>query len=288
MAGFRISVTARGRADGERLSHYMASVKGYLVAGAHTPDFTVIIDDDLAPPHAHELSETSATIRYRSTPDELCFCDEYSWGRISWGNRILHTRWNGKSEFERYTSAEMKLVLSFLVIERGGILLHGSAVRRHGYAVAFIGHSGSGKTTAAKLMAPEWQILNDECNIVLPALDCAGYRIHATPFTAISKLPSLAQGSAHLGAVFTLARGRDVQIRPLSAQRSILSVVGSTVAIPSTDAVGERVLSNASEVVRSIPIEELSFRRDSAISEAIEDYLELGWQKCQYTRLSKV
>jgi hypothetical protein len=73
----------------------------------------------------------------------------------------------------RYTApfpslnAFFRIVCSYALLEKGGLLLHASSVVSGGRAFAFVGHSGAGKTTMARLAAPR-PVLSDEVTALRP------------------------------------------------------------------------------------------------------------------------
>jgi hypothetical protein len=72
------------------------------------------------------------------------------------------------------------LALSYLLIHDEGILLHGAAVRKNRRTVAFLGLSGSGKSTAARLCAPDICFSDD---VVVLRKEGGEFFVHASPFT---------------------------------------------------------------------------------------------------------
>jgi hypothetical protein len=61
--------------------------------------------------------------------------------------------------------ALMNLYSSFIVHRNWGLLIHSSCVIEKGQAHIFLGHSGAGKSTAAKLSSPR-ELLSDEATIL--------------------------------------------------------------------------------------------------------------------------
>ncbi|MFE5318344.1 hypothetical protein ACFQ88_06520 [Paenibacillus sp. NPDC056579] len=61
--------------------------------------------------------------------------------------------------------ALMNLFSSFLVRRQWGLIIHSSCVVEQGKAHIFAGHSGAGKSTAAKLSSPR-ELLSDEATLV--------------------------------------------------------------------------------------------------------------------------
>ncbi len=82
-----------------------------------------------------------------------------------------------------------RLLCSFLLMQKGGVLLHASSVVDGGRAWVFSGPSGSGKTTIAGL-AGDRLVLNDETIALRPGP--RGWEACATPFYG-SGGPSMAR-----------------------------------------------------------------------------------------------
>jgi hypothetical protein len=61
--------------------------------------------------------------------------------------------------------ALLNLYSSFIVHHNWGLLIHSSCVRENGKSHIFAGHSGAGKSTAAKLSAPR-ELLSDEATLL--------------------------------------------------------------------------------------------------------------------------
>jgi hypothetical protein len=98
-------------------------------------------------------------------------------------------------------------VLSHLLATSGGLLLHGSAVEREGATVLFIGRSGSGKSTAARLCRPDTCFADDGVTIVRSGRDFWAQR---SPFRQIDMADQATNGSrGAIGKVFLL----DKQVR---------------------------------------------------------------------------
>src|SRR6202020_755692 len=71
---------------------------------------------------------------------------------------------------------------SYALLERGGLLLHASSVLSKGRAYAFVGPSGAGKTTMARLAAPR-PVLSDEVTALRPSASSgAPFDCFPTPF----------------------------------------------------------------------------------------------------------
>jgi hypothetical protein len=77
----------------------------------------------------------------------------------------------------------LRIACSVLLAPLGGVLFHSSSVVRNDKAFLFVGESGAGKTTIARLSSPSL-ILSDEVSAIVPAGPgmTDGYMCHATPF----------------------------------------------------------------------------------------------------------
>jgi hypothetical protein len=72
--------------------------------------------------------------------------------------------------------------LSHGLLQSGGLLLHGCALERNGKTVLFLGGSGSGKTTAARLCRPDVCFADD--GVVIVEKD-HHFRVYPSPFRQI-------------------------------------------------------------------------------------------------------
>lgn len=87
-------------------------------------------------------------------------------------------------------------VLSQLLADSGGLLLHGCAVERDGVTVLFIGRSGSGKTTMARLCRPDTCFADD--GVVVVRQDNQ-FMVHSSPFCQIEETDKSVNG--HRGTI---------------------------------------------------------------------------------------
>ena len=93
-------------------------------------------------------------------------------------------------------------VLSHLLATSGGLLLHGSAVEREGATVLFIGRSGSGKSTAARLCRPDTCFADDGVTIVRSG---GTFWAQRSPFRQIDMADQATNGyRGAIGKVFIL------------------------------------------------------------------------------------
>jgi len=167
------------------------------------------------------------------------------------------------------TDLFLRIGLGFLALRRGGVLLHTAGVVQQGRAYLFFGHSGSGKTTAARLSAPR-QVLNDDLVLLLPAPGAAStaWLACATPFTNPSQVAP-GPGQAPLAGIFRLLKDTQVYVRPMrpaAALAELLSCVPLLAVLPQEMARGFAILTRLTQQTQC---GYLHFRKDDSFWQQI-------------------
>ena len=152
----------------------------------------------------------------------------------------------------------LKSLISLLVLERGGLLLHASAVQYEGYSLLFAGPSGSGKSTIASYF-PREAMLNDDLIAVYPTAH--GLVAHSTPFNGTLELKTVSRRAKVLKA-FTLTQSQENRIGTKSTKESLRSWL-SNIALPEgIPALEEKAFSIAFKCNEQIQFQNLEFRDD--------------------------
>ncbi len=93
------------------------------------------------------------------------------WFRAFGGRQLIWERWDDSVSDRDLRTFLVTSGLAALVIQRGGLVLHGTTVVRDGHAVLLLGSPASGKSTLAWcLLQKGWQLLSSE----LTAVDAQG------------------------------------------------------------------------------------------------------------------
>ncbi|HKQ62217.1 MAG TPA: hypothetical protein VJS92_13080 [Candidatus Polarisedimenticolaceae bacterium] len=156
-----------------------------------------------------------------------------------------------------------RLLCSFLLMQKGGVLIHASAVVDGSGAWVFSGPSGSGKTTIAGL-AGDRVVLNDETIALRPAP--RGWQACATPFYG-SGGPTMARVNdrAPVRGLCFLRKSSRFAHRRLTPTE-VVSRAFPEVMLPKRDArVAERLLATLASLAAAVPAWELAFTPDPAI-----------------------
>jgi hypothetical protein len=165
----------------------------------------------------------------------------------------------------------IKLLLSFIAIERGGLPLHSSAVHQEGkLGILFFCQSGGGKTTIARLMSREWNVLSDEFNMIMP--ENGNYYIHSTPFTAPENYSLGSNGRAPARAFYALSKSSANSIVDMTFREKYISLGKGIYTIAATQAIGAMVLRNMQDICARVPMQRLFFINNQSIVSDIKRF----------------
>lgn len=192
-------------------------------------------------------------------------------------------------------------LFSMLLRQRGFLVLHASSVAIDGVAVAFMTHSGGGKSTMADAFHSQgYSLLTDD----VMAIDLSGEEPMVIPsFPQVKLLPDAATAIGHdieslpllhpdspkfahqlsngflqtplpLKHLYVLEMGTDLEITPLSPQESFVEMVRNSRAIALLDApeFNKAHLQQCSSLFQQVPISTLKRQRNLA---ALPDVVKL-------------
>jgi hypothetical protein len=164
----------------------------------------------------------------------------------------------------------LKLLVSLLILEKGGLPLHCAAVCGKDNGYLFCGKSGSGKSTLALRLQPRYTILNDEFNVVVPDAK-NGFRVYATPFTKQENLRFCSMISCSASRLFFFLDEKRKKIVPdaLSGRIVLSLILENAFVFPTTDYFACRMFDNAAAIATAIPIETIADR--DAIADRLLD-----------------
>jgi len=180
----------------------------------------------------------------------------------------------GRAVFEPHGRPEVddldyfvRVVVALLAFDSGGVLLHAAGVVRRGGAHVFVGRSGSGKTTVARL-AGDHRVLNDDLLVVLPAV--AGWVAHATPFSNPTQVLPVGAIEAPIEGLYTLTQDHDVYLAPLPASQALAALVANAPVVNADPYRAPALVARLSALVGAVPVGNLHFRPDPSFWDVID------------------
>jgi hypothetical protein len=189
---------------------------------------------------------------------EINLADGRAWLRLR-----AASPWEGLEYFVRVAYA-------CLLFEHGGLLLHGAGLVREGRAFLFFGHSGSGKTTAARL-SRQTIVLNDDLVALRPLAD--GWQAYATPFwnpTQVAPTPA----AAPLAGLYRLVQDPHVWLEDISPARAVAELISSLPVISADAGRSGLTMIRCAQLVSQVGVKRLHFRKDDTFWDVIAASLE--------------
>lgn len=161
--------------------------------------------------------------------------------------------------------ALMTLYSSYIVYHNWGLLIHSSCAIENGKAHIFAGHSGAGKSTAARLSEPR-ELLSDEATIV--KITPEEITVFDSPFR--SELLSSGQPKAYpLAGIQLLHQSDRNRLEKLRKPDAFLSLMDKVFYWSHDPAEIQRIMGLLRTLVEKVPIYELYFRKDPTFWELI-------------------
>ncbi len=155
------------------------------------------------------------------------------------------------------------LILYYLTVMHGDIMIHASGVNYEGKGYIFSGISGKGKTTIAGLWYNKGaQIIHDD-RLIIRKTD-SGYSMYNTPVYRNDQ----ARESA-VNSIFLIDHGTENRILPLKGADAITSLISNCIQHNWSEVIIKKMLNSAINICISVPVYNLWFRPDIAITSYI-------------------
>lgn len=161
--------------------------------------------------------------------------------------------------------ALMNLYSSFIVHHNWGLLIHSSCVIEEGRAHIFMGHSGAGKSTAAKLSYPR-KLLSDEATIL--KISGESITVFNSPFR--SELQSTDhKENCSLASIQLLEQSRSNKRMKIKKSEALLQITDKVFFWCYRAEEPTKILRLLKLVVNEIPVYELHFQKNNTFWELI-------------------
>ncbi|MFJ7754505.1 hypothetical protein ACQKGI_02620 [Peribacillus muralis] len=240
----------------ENAPRYLFKMFRELEDENHQPDLTVTIQLDFGIPFVNDdVKENRQADRiYYRRSDYLMEVDAaFQYAEISAYDELA------------LKHALFNLYSSFIVYHGWGLLLHSSCVIENGKAHMFAGHSGAGKSTAAKLSLPR-NLLADEATIV--KISSEKIEVFNSPFR--SEIPSDGEnGIFPLGSIQVLHQSLQNQRVRLTKSDSLITLIDKVFYWSSHPADKKMILGLLLEMASQVPVYNLFFLNNDTFWELI-------------------
>ncbi len=172
----------------------------------------------------------------------------------------------------RFMEGRIMRLLATTLVRGNGLLVHGAGVVIDGCAVAMVGPSGAGKTTAARFVHAD-SLLSDD---IVAVSECDGCpRLHGTPLGRETDGPL----HAPLGAVFFPRKADSFSLTPLPHRQALARAIAEQhdcLDLLFEPYVGE-AFRHYYRLLRHVPAYELAFSLDGGIDcAAVRELLNRG------------
>lgn len=160
-----------------------------------------------------------------------------------------------------------RTLFSIIIVKRGGLLLHASAVADGNRSFVFCGPSESGKTTIARLLQKR-DILTDETTAVVKRGN--RYYAYATPF--FGELGKVTKNrGAPIKAIFFLHKDTRFFHKGINKIEAMRYFLYNVILRGRNLDLAEEVLDNITDLTQSAPCYDLYFRPDKGLWRYIND-----------------
>jgi hypothetical protein len=160
----------------------------------------------------------------------------------------------------------LRTVCALLAFEAGGALFHAAAILRGGRAYAFFGHSGSGKSTVARLSAPD-VVLNDDLVLLMPR--DGAWQVHATPFWNQFHGQNPAP-PAPLAGLFRLVQDQQVYLERMEPAHAAAEMIASLPVVSADRSRGVQLIQRCQAILERVPAYRLHFLPDASFWPLVE------------------
>lgn len=161
----------------------------------------------------------------------------------------------------------VRMIYALLVFAGGGLLFHAAGLERGGRGYVFWGHSGSGKTTVARVSRGA-RVLNDDLVALLPA--AGGWRVHATPFWNPSQVRPAGAISSPLAALCRLVQAPQIALEPMSPAQAVAEISASVPVVTLDRLLLPALLGRARRLSAEVPAWRLLFLPDDSFWPLLE------------------
>lgn len=155
----------------------------------------------------------------------------------------------------------LRVLLSSVLVQRGGFLLHAAGLMRGSTrGLALPGLSGSGKSTAARLCAGRFSVLNDELVALTPAGPGNRWHVHGTPFWGGFKGRGMNRRASLSGLCF-LHKGSRFGLRVMAKNEALAGLLKCILFFDHSPGTVAQLFKSAGRCLARVPALRVTFAR---------------------------
>lgn len=221
-----------------------------------TPDILIHVEEGYGDPFTNyevDIKRGTNQITFRRTDYIIDVDPEYKNAKISAYNELA------------LKHALMNLYSSYIVYHHWGLVIHSSCVVEGSKAHIFAGHSGAGKSTAAKLSFPR-EILSDEATLVKVTPE--EISVFNSPFRSELEVTNV-NASSQLASIQILYQSPDNKRTHLRRSDGLLHVMDKVFYWAHNPEETGKILDLLKILVNTVPIYELHFQKNDTFWELI-------------------
>ncbi len=280
MGSLRLSLAGIGfavRVVGDHAREHVTARFGAFISDGDTPEdvtVTVTVDPPWRPavtpvavfPAADGRVLDDGRVSFVRLFDELTYEPT---ARIATGRTTGTSRDLAAIEDPTPIDTPLRLLLSYELPRRRGLLVHACGFADPRGAVVFMAPSGGGKTTTARKL-PHATVLSDDQ--VALRWTPEGWCAWSLPFVGEYARATRPQ-KARLRAVVLLSQASEVSLARVSAQTALPKVLSGTVYFVRGDPGSAALLDHAIDLVASVPVYSLGITRDAPVGPVLDEIL---------------
>lgn len=160
----------------------------------------------------------------------------------------------------------LRVAYALLAFDAGGMMFHAAGILRNGEAHLFFGHSGSGKTTVARVSRDDI-ILNDDLLLLIPGKLSGNqesmWMAYATPFWNPTQVAPTNKSGPVVG-LYRLVQDKEVYLEPMSSGQALAELVSNIPVIPDDPSRGGILLQRGIRFLGNVPAQRLHFLQDDS------------------------
>ncbi len=235
-------------------------------AGEPSPDGDMIYDPGSIWRMFRKGGQTCAAMRYTSETTQGVLRANSTWDDLT-----LTERRDGAEWISLLNLGAGELLLRTRILFTGGLVFHAYGIDDNGCGVAFVGHSGAGKSTQASLWAgvPGVIAMNDDRVAVRPT--ATGALIYGTPWGGAKDIAR--NHSAPLAAIVVLEQASENSIEPLSISLAAPMLLARTFLPYWDPSLMQLAFTNLQSILARVSVFRLRCRPEMAVVPLVRSIL---------------